>query len=85
MSEETESSSQIMREVLNVKRRMYTPNEVALHNCMEDIWLAVFGKVYDLTSFVRENEGVFVFGFDWCRQCRAGSNPPNIRPINLTF
>lgn len=50
----------VMQEVLNVKRRMYTPNEVALHNCAEDVWLAVFGKVYDLTTFVRENEGMFI-------------------------
>ena len=47
----------VMREVLSVKRRMYTPNEVALHNCAEDIWLSVFGRVYDLTNFVRDNEG----------------------------
>ena len=52
-----------MREVLGVKRRMYTPNEVALHNCAEDIWLSVFGKVYDVTAFVRENEGELEFEF----------------------
>ena len=50
----------IMREVLDVQRRMYTPNEVALHNCAEDIWLAVFGKVYDLSAFVRKNEGPYL-------------------------
>jgi hypothetical protein len=36
---------------------------VALHNCAEDIWLAVFGKVYDLTAFVRENQGAFLAGW----------------------
>uniref|UniRef100_A0A7S1TZ39 Cytochrome b5 domain-containing protein 1 n=1 Tax=Phaeomonas parva TaxID=124430 RepID=A0A7S1TZ39_9STRA len=39
------------------RRRYYTPEEMALHNCAEDCWVSVFGKVYDLTEFIAANRG----------------------------
>ena len=36
-------------------RRYYTPAEVALHNCADDIWVSFFNRVYDLTNLVQEN------------------------------
>ena len=30
-----DDAAKVMRKVLDVKRRVYTPNEVSLHNCAE--------------------------------------------------
>ena len=43
--------------VIGQKREYYTPNEVALHNCMEDCWVSIFGKVYDLSNFLADRKG----------------------------
>ena len=37
------------------RRRFYTAEEVALHNCAEDCWVSIFGSVYDLTEFLAEH------------------------------
>ena len=36
-------------------RRYYTPAEVALHNCADDVWVSFFNRVYDLTNVIQEN------------------------------
>ena len=43
-----------------VGQRYYTPAEVAKHNRFDDLWVSAFGKVYDLTALVKENEGHLV-------------------------
>ncbi|MBN3314793.1 CB5D1 protein, partial [Atractosteus spatula] len=37
--------------------KYYTPNEVSLHNTVEDLWVSYLGKVYDLTPLVKEHQG----------------------------
>ena len=39
------------------KRSWYTPAEVSLHNCSNDCWVSVFGKVYELTELLASNKG----------------------------
>lgn len=39
------------------RSRYYTPNEVALHNTPNDLWVSFLGKVYDLTVLVTNNKG----------------------------
>jgi len=36
------------------RRRYYTPDEVKAHNSADDVWVSIFGKVYDLTSLVKD-------------------------------
>jgi hypothetical protein len=36
--------------------KYYTPNEVAVHNTSDDIWVSYLGKVYDLTKLVAEHK-----------------------------
>ncbi|XP_013393112.1 cytochrome b5 domain-containing protein 1 [Lingula anatina] len=37
--------------------KYYTPNEVAVHNTLEDLWVSFLGKVYDLTSLCEKYKG----------------------------
>ena len=37
--------------------RNYTAAEVAQHNKVEDLWLIIHGRVYDVTKFVDEHPG----------------------------
>ena len=37
----------------------FTPNEVSLHNTIDDIWVSYLGKVYDLTPLIEEHKGIF--------------------------
>merc|ERR1712131_449149 len=39
------------------RSRYYTPNEVALHNTPNDLWVSFLGKVFDLTVLVENNKG----------------------------
>jgi len=36
-------------------RRYYTPSEVSGHDRAEDCWVSIFGRVYDLTSLLKEH------------------------------
>ena len=38
--------------------RYYTINDVASHNTQYDCWVSLFGKVLDITSLLKENEGI---------------------------
>lgn len=40
-----------------VRSKYYTPNEVAVHNTIEDLWVSFLGKVYDLTPLATNNKG----------------------------
>jgi len=48
--------------------KYYTPNEVALHNTSDDIWVSFLGKVYNVTPLFKEYQGdvllkpIFMFG-----------------------
>ena len=37
--------------------KYYTPDEIRLHNCADDLWVSVFDNVFDLTALVAENRG----------------------------
>ena len=39
------------------KRRYYTPAEVAKHNCLDDCWVSIFHKVYDISELIKANRG----------------------------
>jgi len=41
-------------------QRYYTPDEVASHDRYDDLWVSMFGKVYDLTKLVADNSGSLV-------------------------
>jgi len=38
----------------------FSKDEVAQHDLLNDCWVSKFGRVYDLTPLVKENEGVLV-------------------------
>ena len=45
-----------------VRSKFYTPNEVSVHNTMEDLWVSFLGKVYDLTPLCKKFKGgLFIF------------------------
>jgi len=37
--------------------KYYTPSEVAKHNDINDCWVSLLGKVFDLTQLIAENKG----------------------------
>lgn len=37
--------------------KYYTPNEVAVHNTLEDLWVSFLGKVYNLTPLCEKYKG----------------------------
>ena len=37
--------------------KYYTPQEVAVHNTMEDLWVSFLGKVYNLTPLCEKYRG----------------------------
>ncbi|XP_072904832.1 cytochrome b5 domain-containing protein 1 [Hemitrygon akajei] len=37
--------------------RYYSPNEVAVHNTVDDLWVSYLGRVYDLTPLAQEFQG----------------------------
>ena len=40
-----------------VRATYYTPNEVSVHNTLEDLWVSFLGKVYDLTPLADKHKG----------------------------
>jgi len=38
-------------------QRFYTPNEVSIHNTIEDLWVSFLGKVYNLTPLCESYKG----------------------------
>jgi len=42
---------------LPAKSRYFTPNEVCIHNTVDDLWLSFLGKVYDLTPLCEKYKG----------------------------
>ena len=43
-----------------VRPIFYTPNEVAIHNTIEDLWVSFLGKVYNLTPLCEKYKGEFL-------------------------
>ena len=37
--------------------KYYTPNEVEIHNTLEDLWVTFLGNVYDLTPLCEKYKG----------------------------
>ena len=37
--------------------KVVSMREVAKHNTLDDLWVVLHGKVYDLTAFIREHPG----------------------------
>ena len=46
-----------------VRPKYYTPNEVAVHNTLEDLWVSFLGKVYNLTPLCEKYKGNFSNAF----------------------
>lgn len=40
-----------------MRPKYYTPNEVAVHNTLKDIWVSFLGQVYDLTPLCEKYNG----------------------------
>lgn len=40
-----------------MRPKYYTPNEVAVHNTLKDLWVSFLGKVYDLTPLCEKYNG----------------------------
>lgn len=51
------SAQQLLPKQHGFRRRYYTPQEVAAHNNVDDAWVSIFHKVYDLTSLLAEHRG----------------------------
>ncbi|XP_067126080.1 cytochrome b5 domain-containing protein 1 [Centruroides vittatus] len=41
--------------------RYFTPNEIVLHNKSDDLWVSLFGKVYNLTPLYEKHKGSCLF------------------------
>lgn len=39
------------------RERYFTPAEVEVHSTMDDCWLSLLGKVYDVTALVQQHKG----------------------------
>ncbi|KAL5013710.1 hypothetical protein ScPMuIL_007980 [Solemya velum] len=39
------------------RSKYFTPNEVAIHNTVEDLWVSFLGKVYDVTPLCEKYKG----------------------------
>eukprot|EP00005_Dracoamoeba_jomungandri_P001187 CAMPEP_0174249840 /NCGR_PEP_ID=MMETSP0439-20130205/180_1 /TAXON_ID=0 /ORGANISM="Stereomyxa ramosa, Strain Chinc5" /LENGTH=145 /DNA_ID=CAMNT_0015329755 /DNA_START=61 /DNA_END=498 /DNA_ORIENTATION=- len=42
---------------MSEKKKVYTLEEVSKHVDVDDLWLAIDGKVYDVTAFLEEHPG----------------------------
>jgi len=42
---------------LPVSSQYFTPNEVCVHNTVDDLWVSFLGKVYDLTPLCEKYKG----------------------------
>mmetsp|Transcript_28582 Transcript_28582/g.88626 ORF Transcript_28582/g.88626 Transcript_28582/m.88626 type:complete len:120 (-) Transcript_28582:732-1091(-) len=40
-----------------MKRRFYTPNEIAAHNSADDAWFVIHHKVFELTDLIASSRG----------------------------
>ncbi len=49
-----------------VEARTYTSEEVAKHNSLQDCWMAIEGKVYDLSTYVPEHPTPPSVLAPWC-------------------
>ena len=43
--------------IVNVQRRVYTRQEVSLHDKDDDCWIVVGGRVYDVTQWMDSHPG----------------------------
>jgi len=43
---------------LLAKCRYYTPNEVCVHNTVDDLWVSFLGRVFDLTPLCTKYKGL---------------------------
>jgi len=42
---------------MSTETKKFSAEEIAKHNSMEDLWLVIAGKVYDVTKFAAEHPG----------------------------
>ncbi len=49
-----------------VRPKYYTPNEVSVHNTLEDMWVSFLGKVYNLTPLCEKYKGECMHGHNGC-------------------
>jgi hypothetical protein len=63
--------------------KYFTPNEVAIHNTVDDLWVSFLGKVYNLTPLCEKYQGLSflvclaVYWFGKIIKCN------NIRSMNM--
>lgn len=44
-------------QILKVPLGLYCRSEISKHSCLSDAWLILFGKVYNITEFLRFHPG----------------------------
>eukprot|EP00300_Choanocystis_sp_HF-7_P008894 c1615_g1_i2.p2 GENE.c1615_g1_i2~~c1615_g1_i2.p2 ORF type:complete len:118 (+),score=15.85 c1615_g1_i2:113-466(+) len=61
-------------------RRLITKEELAKHNNTDDCWVAIDGKVYDVSDYVYEHPGGEIIADDAGRDSTAGFNKAEHSP-----
>lgn len=46
---------------INIRPKYYTPNEVSIHNTINDLWVSFLGNVYNLTPLGEKFKGDMLF------------------------
>lgn len=42
---------------MSSEKKTYTLEEVKAHNTRDDVWIAIHGRVYNITAFLEEHPG----------------------------
>eukprot|EP00929_Paragymnodinium_shiwhaense_P039938 TRINITY_DN208_c0_g2_i1.p1 TRINITY_DN208_c0_g2~~TRINITY_DN208_c0_g2_i1.p1 ORF type:complete len:536 (-),score=158.63 TRINITY_DN208_c0_g2_i1:46-1653(-) len=67
----------------DVDKKFYTLSDIAKHNTPEDCWVAVHGKVYDLTDFIPKHPGGDVIGITSGKEATVFFETYHLRPVSV--
>lgn len=66
--------------------KYFTPNEVAIHNTVDDLWVSFLGKVYNLTPLCEKYQGLWVEQLSFlCRHSRHKQSLWDVLLMNTTY